>query len=226
MRIPFDGNDQHLVRDVIALPLRIGACAIRLGFRVAEQTATVALRATEWLVEAAVPPPRERPGARVDGEVSSSIQFRVAEPPPIYETPSTPAPTPTAEAPPTEAIPAAHVSEEVRLTPSTPPPTPTAEAPPTEAIPAAHVSEEVELVESFAEPGAEDGAGAAVHVEEPWKRYGQMTAKQIIARLADASREELAAVELYERVHRGRQTVLGAADRHLRRATAAARDRK
>ena len=196
MRIPFDGNDQHLVRDVIALPLRIGACAIRLGFRVAEQTATVALRATEWLVEAAVPPPRERPGARVDGEVSSSIQFRVAEPPPIYETPSTPAPTPTAE------------------------------APPTEAIPAAHVSEEVELVESFAEPGAEDGAGAAVHVEEPWKRYGQMTAKQIIARLADASREELAAVELYERVHRGRQTVLGAADRHLRRATAAARDRK
>src|SRR5689334_19972782 len=32
----------------------------------------------------------------------------------------------------------------------------------------AHISEEPELVEEFAEPGAEDGAGAEVHVQEPW----------------------------------------------------------
>ena len=57
MRIPIDGNDQHLRRDVITLPLRIGACAIRLGFRAAGQAATVALKATERLAEAAVPPP-------------------------------------------------------------------------------------------------------------------------------------------------------------------------
>ncbi len=82
-------------------------------------------------------------------------------------------------------------------------------------------------MESFAEPGAEDGVGAAVHVEEPWKGYRQKTAKEIIARLANASREELAAVELYERAHRGRQTILLAADRRLRRETvAAARQRK
>jgi len=36
-----------------------------------------------------------------------------------------------------------------------------------------HVSEEVRLVEAFAEPGAEEGAGAAVHMVEPWKGYGQ-----------------------------------------------------
>jgi hypothetical protein len=82
------------------------------------------------------------------------------------------------------------------------------------------VSEEPRFVESFAEPGAEEGVGAAVHVREPWKGYGQMTAKDVVARLTGASREELAAVELYERAHRSRRTVLAAADRGLRRATA------
>ena len=51
-------------------------------------------------------------------------------------------------------------------------------------------------MESFAEPGAEDGAGAAVHVEEPWKGYGRMTAAEVISRLVEASSEELAAVTL------------------------------
>jgi hypothetical protein len=81
------------------------------------------------------------------------------------------------------------------------------------------VSEEPELVEAFADPGAEDGAGAAVHVEEPWEGYAHMTANEVIARLADASQEELATVTLYERVHRGRRTVLAAARRQLQRAS-------
>jgi hypothetical protein len=46
-----------------------------------------------------------------------------------------------------------------------------------------------------------------------------MTADDVIARLAAASREELVAVELYERRHRGRRTVLTAAARRLRRAS-------
>jgi hypothetical protein len=46
-----------------------------------------------------------------------------------------------------------------------------------------------------------------------------MTADDVVARLAAASREEIAAVELYERLHRGRRTVLTAAGRELRRAS-------
>jgi hypothetical protein len=94
-----------------------------------------------------------------------------------------------------------------------------AETPPPDAqAPAAHVSSEPELVESFAEPGAEDGAGAAVHVKEPWTGYRHMTADDVLTRLTDASSEELAAVELYETSHRARRTVIAEAERRLRRA--------
>jgi hypothetical protein len=79
-----------------------------------------------------------------------------------------------------------------------------------------HVSEEPTVVEEFAEPGAEDGAGAQVTVAEPWDGYKHMNARDVIARLADASPEELAAVELYENLHRQRDTVITAAERELR----------
>jgi len=82
----------------------------------------------------------------------------------------------------------------------------------------AHVSEQPELVEEFAEPGAEAGAGAEVRVDEPWHGYGQMNAKDVIARLTVASPAELAAVQLYEGGNRGRQTILAAARRALRSA--------
>jgi hypothetical protein len=45
-----------------------------------------------------------------------------------------------------------------------------------------------------------------------------MAAREVIARLGDASPAELAAVELYERTHRSRQTVLEAAERRLKAA--------
>lgn len=82
-----------------------------------------------------------------------------------------------------------------------------------------HVSEEPELVHEVAEPGAEDGVGAAVRVDEPWTGYAQMTAKQVIGRLADATPAELAAVQLYESIHRDRQTVRAAAERNLKSKT-------
>ena len=69
-----------------------------------------------------------------------------------------------------------------------------------------------------AEPGAEDGAGASVHVQPPWDGYEHMAAREVIARLGDASAAELAAVELYERSHRSRQTVLEAVERRLKAA--------
>jgi hypothetical protein len=79
-----------------------------------------------------------------------------------------------------------------------------------------HVSEEPELVEEFAEPGAEDGAGATITVAEPWNGYEQMSAKDVIARARRANPAVLAAVRLYEARHRSRQTVLAAVDRQLR----------
>src|SRR5579859_4497025 len=81
-----------------------------------------------------------------------------------------------------------------------------------------HVSEEPELVEESSEPGAEDGAGAQVRVQQPWDGYERATAKEVIARLQTASPAELATVQLYERGHRGRQTVLAAVERQLRTA--------
>jgi len=81
-----------------------------------------------------------------------------------------------------------------------------------------HVSEEPELVEEFSEPGAEDGAGAEIHVQEPWDGYEKCSAKEVIARLAAASPAGLAAVQLYESRHRSRQTILAAVERELRSA--------
>lgn len=84
---------------------------------------------------------------------------------------------------------------------------------------AAHVSESPELVEEVAEPGAEDGAGAEVRIAEPWEGYRAMRAADIANRLKSASREELAAVELYELSTRNRKSVMAAAQRALKRAS-------
>jgi hypothetical protein len=82
----------------------------------------------------------------------------------------------------------------------------------------AHVSEETTLVREESEPGAEDGAGAALRVAEPWSGYARMNARDILARLSGRDSAELAAVQLYESTHRKRQTVLQAVDRELRAA--------
>jgi hypothetical protein len=82
----------------------------------------------------------------------------------------------------------------------------------------AHVSEEPTLVSEFAELGAEDGAGAELHVQEPWRGYKEMNAKQVLARLEEASPAELAAVQLYESRHRSRQKILTAVGRQLQKA--------
>jgi hypothetical protein len=95
------------------------------------------------------------------------------------------------------------------------PPAPAKAQPPAAPEPA-HVSAEPVLVEEVAEPGAEDGAGPEVHVAEPWPEYRQMTAGDIVARIEQASRAELAAVQLYEQTHRARQSVLSTAERRLR----------
>jgi hypothetical protein len=83
-----------------------------------------------------------------------------------------------------------------------------------------HVSEEPSLVEELAEPGAEDGAGAEVRVEEPWSGYRGLTARDVIDRVAAYGPAELAAVQLYEGLHQNRPTVLEAVERRLAELTA------
>ena len=195
-----------MVRDLITLPIRIGAGVTRLGLRVAGEAFTLGWKATERLVEGVVPRPGGPPVSPDVAEASDSVRVDVRVAPPlsrVEEEPLEPAPAPSA---PAEPLP--------------PPPEADTVGPPAPA----HVSEEPQLVEEFADPGAEDGAGAAVHVEEPWDGYAQLTADQVVARMADASREELAAVALYEGAHRGRKSVLAAADRRLRQLTADARE--
>src|SRR5205814_1916344 len=55
-----------------------------------------------------------------------------------------------------------------------PPPTPDPRHRAPEPTGPAHVSEEPELVAEFAEPGAEEEAGAEVEIAEPWEGYDRM----------------------------------------------------
>lgn len=83
------------------------------------------------------------------------------------------------------------------------------------------VDEEVVLVSASADPGAEDGAGANVHVQKPWEGYGAMRAREIIDRVPALSDEVLSLVLLYENTGgRARRTVIEAAERELARRSA------
>ncbi|HSO98475.1 MAG TPA: hypothetical protein VLP43_05955 [Solirubrobacteraceae bacterium] len=186
---------------MITLPLRLGLSATRLGFHLTGQAAGMALRITRLTLGGTAPTEsREAPVDR--WQSSSTWELDVIIGPPE---------------PPPEAAPAATGSASEATAASTEP-APAGPAP--EILPSTD-SDGVKFVEALAEPGAEAGAGAAVHVREPWKGYARMTANDVIARLAQASREELAAVTLYEVGHRGRKTVLAAARRQLRSASAA-----
>src|SRR4051812_7197173 len=78
-----------------------------------------------------------------------------------------------------------------------------------------HVDEGITPVAEFAEPGAEDGAGPEIDVDEPWDGYDAMRAPEIQRALAEAAPAALGAVRLYESMHKGRRSVLDAVDRRL-----------
>jgi hypothetical protein len=187
-----------MIGELITLPVRVGVRAARLWVRAAEETLAVAANATGQLIDRATRGSSDAPDAD-DWLAPTSPEFgasaTAARPPqPPREPPAPRAPVPKPPPEPEESLGALVGSAR------------------------AHVSEEPELVEELAEPGAEDGAGAEVHVDEPWDGYTQMNAKDVIARLTVASPAELAAVQLYESGNRGRQTILAAARRALRSA--------
>jgi len=189
-----------MFREMITFPIRAGVCATRLAVHITARAAGVALGITRLAFGATEP---EEPDASI--EVGVVI---VSSPPPAE--PTAPVAPASFEVAP-EPMPTVTAAPELSLAPEDQSPT---------EIPPAHVSEGLEFVESFAEPGAEEGAGAAVHVREPWSGYAQMTADQVIGRLVDATPEELASVALYEGAHRRRKTVLAAARRQLQAASA------
>jgi hypothetical protein len=100
------------------------------------------------------------------------------------------------------------------------PPPPVAEPPaPRPTTPTAepdHLEERPVLAAEVAEAGAEEGAGAQVHVDQPWEGYGGMTAAQISDRLANADPEVAAVVKLYEAANKRRRSVIEMADRRMR----------
>ena len=191
-----------MVGELIMLPVRVGVRVTRLWFRAVEETASIATSATGHVIG--------RLASRSPNGADRAPHLHeddTAEPgPPHSEGELRRSPDGPTQAP---ARPSRPSQRDLRPAPSPDPPP--AAAP-------VHVSEEPELVEEFAEPGAEQGAGAEVHVAPPWDDYDRLNAKQVISRIASADPAELAAVQLYEGGNRRRQTILNAVERELRSA--------
>jgi hypothetical protein len=187
-----------MVGELITLPLRVTGVAARISWRVTERAMSLASDAAGFVIEQVSPGPRPRASeSRPTARSASSAQ------PAPTPTPATGTSQPTSTEPPPPAQPL--------IVPRAPEPQPVA---PVEEP--THVSEEPELVEEFAEPGAEDGAGAELHIREPWDGYRQMNAREVTARVSRASAAELAAIQLYESSNQGRQTILAAVARQMR----------
>jgi hypothetical protein len=208
-----------MVGRLITFPLRVSVRGAQLWFRAAEE---VAGRATlgAMRVVSVFTRDGDSNGSSSSGSSSSSSSATAAppraRPQRTQRAQSSPPRDPRAQETVTEPTPPPPVSadeaaERIDRSPEESAPT----ASPPEAT---HVSEEPTLVREEAEPGAEDGAGAAITVREPWEGYARMSAREVIARLADATPAELAAVSLYETGNRSRQTVLEAVQRQLRTA--------
>jgi hypothetical protein len=190
-----------LAREPARLTLRVW----ELGFSSAASAAKLGLElldpersGSSFAGERYAPPPAPRAG----GNGGPPDVLDADAPPTVPDTPPAAAePAPAAEPPP--------AAFDAPRAPTDAPP-----AVPDELIPD-HVDEEIVLVAESAETGAEDGAGAELRVVAPWDGYDRMTAPEIRGRLAAADGVLAAAVTLYETTHKGRRTVLEAAERAL-----------
>jgi hypothetical protein len=195
--------------NLITLPLRVSFRSARLLTRLAGGAAGGALSLAGRTI-GAVAPSRPTPSTTAPSPPTPPERAVTHERPVTHERSVTPAP-------PRERRSVRAVSSIRTPRPEpvqTPPEVPAFDEPEVEEP--VHVSEEPELVREVAEPGAEDGAGAAINVVEPWNGYERMSAKDVITRAKSANPAELAAVRLYESRHRSRQTVLAAVDRQLK----------
>lgn len=188
---------------LITLPVRVGVRCAGLALRGTYAVTERALGLAGSVAGSIIRP--DSPDVDLDGtEHHPDATYRDATPVPV-DAPPAPATPVTVDAPPAPATPV-------------PVDTPPVDAPLPPLDGPAHVSEEAEIVETVAEPGAEDGAGAEVHVAEPWNGYREMKADDVIDRITGATVAELAAVELYELSGRSRQSVIDAVRRELNRS--------
>ena len=156
--------------------------------------------------------------ARQGGSLALKVARRVAEP--LVErrrsgetySPSPPEARPSPPEPPLADVVRPDPPAPARASEAAPAAAPAAAVPDAEPE---HVDREAVVVAVSADPGADEGPGAQIHIGEPWAGYRELNVKQVNAQLADASPETLAIVRLYESVNRNRSTVLDAIDRRL-----------
>jgi hypothetical protein len=205
------GSTEPMVGELMTLPVRVGVratrCALTTTLTASARALTLAGGALQSLAGrsgAARPeppasprrePPRSTAPRRPPDPMADPAGVPVADP----------AGVPVADP---AGVP---VADPADVPVNEPKPQPSAEQPAP-----AHVSEEPELVAESADPGAEDGAGAAVTVDEPWEGYTRLTARDVADHLPSADPAELAAIQLYENSHKRRATVLTAVARELR----------
>ena len=189
---------------VPADPVSIITFPLRLGFGIARRTLGPVIGLAERVLGGNGDGPQHEPERREEPRAAAE--------------PDQDAGRPVAKAPP--AVPAADLAPPPDVEPL---PAPSAveaagsgPVPPSEVDEPVHVSEEAVLVAESADLGAEDGAGANIHVDEPWDGYRRQSAADVIAALEAAGAAQAAAVQLYEGTHRGRKTVLEAASRRLK----------
>jgi hypothetical protein len=190
-----------MIGELLTLPLRVSARATSLALRGTEQVATRAIGVTM------------RAATIIRRDSSADTSTAPAPEPPAQRQPTT---QPRRAAP---AAPAQEAALPDSTAPPAPEPIPGPEPAPIEPAEPEHVSEEPTLVDEFAEPGAEEGVGPTVVVDEPWEGYSHMHAEDVIQRVERASQAELAAVSLYESANQRRQTVLAAVERQLELAS-------
>lgn len=202
------GVTRTLARATTA-PMRIGLSAGELALEVALGV----VRGTRRAIE--------RDGRRVPAPQRPPRPPEPRPRPPVRAAPERGEPRPPTAQPQPEAAPPR---------PQPPPPRPEAARPPVSpadaagpAIPARPTPAGAKEVDDtavpageFGERGAEEDAGAEVTVGPPWEGYDELTAADIQRRLADADRETVAAVALYEGSHRDRRSVIRATERRLR----------
>lgn len=167
------------------------------------------------------PPPSSRPhGDALSADRGSAAPAGAGTAFEPYPSPDDTAP-PQGDAVAPGGVPSAPV-EPVEPPPPAPPP-PEGDAMPAAPRPAnaKDVDDDPVAVGEFGGPGAEEAAGAEVHVDPPWDHYDDMTAAQISDRLSAADGGVAAAVSLYESSRRGRKSVIRAADARLRKVDAA-----
>lgn len=191
-----------MTQKLLTLPFRLGFGAARTAFDISAKTLDISATLIEAAIEVV------RPSGGQDTEPSPpAAQTRPPREPGVTGQPfngqplnGQPAPTQTPPAPftPPDELPDTPLS------------------PALGAIKTLRDEDEEEIFAELADPGAEEGAGAQLDVDEPWQGYGAMNAATVIDRLQQADRAELALVELYEQTHKKRQTVLNAAAKRLR----------